>query len=170
MNPPSDSDPTVADEIVKVSPSQGKGLGLFTTRSVAPGQLLVKEKPLVKVRMAPIFIMTFPMLLLSKQPSLNCLMARPRWRCPTPPRPWRSCWASWGRECGGCRRRTRTPSSLSTTRGHSSAPRIEVDLGSCLHCILSDSIWNNCKWINNCRRHYADGNLPVQLCCAEGVW
>ena len=69
MNPPSDSDQTGADEIVKVSPSQGKGLGLFTTRSVAPGQLLVKEKPLVKVRMALIFIMTFPMLLLSKQPS-----------------------------------------------------------------------------------------------------
>ena len=78
MNPPSDSDPTGADEIVKVSPIQGKGLGLFTTRSVAPGQLLVKEKPLVKVSMAPIFIMTFPMLLLSKQPSLNCLIPGPR--------------------------------------------------------------------------------------------
>ena len=79
MNPPLlNSDPIGADEIVKVAPSQGKGLGLFTTRSVAPGQLLVKEKPLVKVSMALIFIMTFPMLLLSKQPSLNCLMPRPR--------------------------------------------------------------------------------------------
>ena len=79
MNPPLlNSDPIGADEIVKVAPSQGKGLGLFTTRSVAPGQLLVKEKPLVKVRMALIFIMMFPMLLLSKQPSLNCLMPRPR--------------------------------------------------------------------------------------------
>ena len=57
MNPPLlNSDPIGADEIVKVAPSQGKGLGLFTTRSVAPGQLLVKEKPLVKVRMALIFI------------------------------------------------------------------------------------------------------------------
>ena len=88
MNPPLlNSDPIGADEIVKVAPSQGKGLGLFTTRSVVPGQLLVKEKPLVKVSMALIFIMTFPMLLLSKQPSLNCLIPRPGDGAPRPKDP-----------------------------------------------------------------------------------